>query len=183
MSKAVLLAISPKWCDLILSGKKTIEIRKSFPSGDVPFTVYLYKTKTGALRSDISAGKIVGAFVCSSSSCYDYVCEDSCEGNGYYRINDDELEATHIPYEDFTIYGGGDRLYGWKVTSVIKYSEPLSLDSFRKVGYISAINEALFESFDTIEERFKISRPPQSYMFVEPLAELILQRIMRQRNQ
>ena len=29
--KAVLISIQPKWCELIASGKKTIEVRKTRP--------------------------------------------------------------------------------------------------------------------------------------------------------
>ena len=32
MSKAVLISIRPKWCELIANGKKTIEVRKSRPN-------------------------------------------------------------------------------------------------------------------------------------------------------
>ena len=31
MDKAVLISINPKWCDLIVLGKKTIEVRKTRP--------------------------------------------------------------------------------------------------------------------------------------------------------
>ena len=45
MSKSVLISIQPKWCELIASGKKTVEVRKSKPTLDVPFKVYIYCTK------------------------------------------------------------------------------------------------------------------------------------------
>ena len=31
MSKAVLISIKPKWCDLIRQGRKTVEVRKTCP--------------------------------------------------------------------------------------------------------------------------------------------------------
>lgn len=43
--KAVLLSIRPKWCELIASGKKTIEMRKTRPKIPVPFKCYIYCTK------------------------------------------------------------------------------------------------------------------------------------------
>ena len=43
--KAVLLSIRPKWCELIASGKKTIEVRKTRPKIPVPFKSYIYCTK------------------------------------------------------------------------------------------------------------------------------------------
>lgn len=45
MSKAVLMSIRPKWVDLIASGQKTAEIRKSMPRLPLPFKVYIYMTK------------------------------------------------------------------------------------------------------------------------------------------
>ncbi len=42
--KSVLLSIQPKWCELIASGKKTIEVRKTRPKIDTPFKVYIYCT-------------------------------------------------------------------------------------------------------------------------------------------
>ena len=43
--KAVLMSIQPKWCELIASGKKTVEVRKTKPKLEVPFKVYIYCTK------------------------------------------------------------------------------------------------------------------------------------------
>lgn len=45
MNKAVLISIMPKWCDLIVRGKKTIEVRKTRPKLETPFTTYIYCTK------------------------------------------------------------------------------------------------------------------------------------------
>ena len=44
MSVAVLISIRPKYCELIASGKKTIEIRKSRPKIATPFKCYIYCT-------------------------------------------------------------------------------------------------------------------------------------------
>jgi len=43
--KAVLLSIRPEWCDLIIRGQKTIEVRKTRPKSETPFRVYVYCTK------------------------------------------------------------------------------------------------------------------------------------------
>lgn len=45
MSKAVLISIRPKWCELIASGKKTAEVRKTRPKLETPFKCYIYCTK------------------------------------------------------------------------------------------------------------------------------------------
>ncbi|MDE6492412.1 MAG: hypothetical protein K2L37_04605 [Lactobacillus sp.] len=46
MSKAVMISIHSKWCDLIASGRKIIEIRKTAPKIDTPFKCYIYHTVT-----------------------------------------------------------------------------------------------------------------------------------------
>ena len=45
MSKAVLISIQPDWCKKILSGEKTVEVRKTRPKLETPFTAYIYCTK------------------------------------------------------------------------------------------------------------------------------------------
>ena len=42
-----MISIKPKWCELIASGKKTIEIRKTRPKIETPFKCYIYCTKSG----------------------------------------------------------------------------------------------------------------------------------------
>ena len=44
MSKAVLISIRPKWCEKIVNGEKTIEVRKTRPKLDTPFKCYIYCT-------------------------------------------------------------------------------------------------------------------------------------------
>ena len=45
MNKCIILSVQPQWLQKILTGKKTIEIRKSTPKCDYPIDVYLYCTK------------------------------------------------------------------------------------------------------------------------------------------
>ena len=43
--KAVLISIRPKWCQKIINGRKTIEVRKTRPKMNPPFKCYIYCTK------------------------------------------------------------------------------------------------------------------------------------------
>ena len=47
--KSILLSIKPKYVELIASGKKTIEVRKTAPK-EVPFKAYIYETKKEHLQ-------------------------------------------------------------------------------------------------------------------------------------
>ena len=59
MSKAVLLSIRPEWCEKIINGQKTIEVRKTRPRMDTPFKCYIYKCGNG---------KVIGEFLCDEIS-------------------------------------------------------------------------------------------------------------------
>lgn len=87
--KSVLISIKPKWCELIASGKKTVEVRKTRPKIDTPFKCYIYCTssnvheclmlnRSGAklihsinykkaipCGGHIGNGKVIGEFVCT----------------------------------------------------------------------------------------------------------------------
>ena len=43
--KSVLISIKPKYCEKIVNGEKTIEVRKSRPKIETPFKCYIYCTK------------------------------------------------------------------------------------------------------------------------------------------
>lgn len=43
--KAVLISTQPKWCELTVSEKKSVEIRKTKPKLEPPFKCYIYCTK------------------------------------------------------------------------------------------------------------------------------------------
>lgn len=61
--KAVLLSIRPEWCKKILSGEKTVEVRRTCPVHGTPFKAYIYCTLAGsdslfmnALNRDVPRG-------------------------------------------------------------------------------------------------------------------------------
>ena len=99
MSKAVLISIQPKWCELIANGQKTIEVRKSRPKLETPFKVYIYCTLQGSnkffkniLNGNISEwnkenwgfkkGKVIGEFICNKMSEYE---AEFHKDNEYYQ--------------------------------------------------------------------------------------------------
>ena len=84
--KAVLISIQPRFCELIASGEKTVEVRKTAPKLEAPFKVYIYCTKkkkpdeygsiifykdpngicvdNGEGCSPLLTGMVIGEFVC-----------------------------------------------------------------------------------------------------------------------
>ena len=82
-----MLSIRPKWCEKIISGEKTIEVRKTRPKQNPPFKCYIYCTigrpdlnipisperlmqdylDTGSMKSlncPLGNGKVIGEFTC-----------------------------------------------------------------------------------------------------------------------
>ncbi len=139
--KAVLMSIRPKWCELIASGKKTVEVRKSKPKLDTPFKVYIYETNWRdntywKHRHKGRLGKVIGEFVC------DWVigtCPWRLKGNTGFCAKRTEKE-TNLPdmacltLEEIEQYAGskGRGVYGWHISDLVIYDEPRELSEFRK---------------------------------------------------
>lgn len=94
MAKAVLISIRPEWVEKIVSGEKTVEIRKTRPNLKTPFKCYIYCTdgtgkntvnipitqerlrrhyaETGSmecLNCPIGNRKVIGEFICRAIYC------------------------------------------------------------------------------------------------------------------
>lgn len=108
--KSVLISIQPKWCELIASGKKTVEVRKTRPKIEVPFKVYIYCTEKDydkifyvdklmhkVFLNGRGKQKVIGEFVCDRIQKYE--CEfvdDDCY---------EEIASVTLDEDDGTEYG------------------------------------------------------------------------------
>ena len=66
--KAILMSIHPQWCELIVSGKKMMELRKTVPK-EVPFKVYIYQIQKHWIYKLLPwlkerRQKVIGEFIC-----------------------------------------------------------------------------------------------------------------------
>ena len=152
MSKAVLISIRPEWCEKIINGQKTIEVRKTRPKMNTPFKCYIYCTQSadmlwilkegerslhpdkiadvfkaakcgGAYRGN---GKVIGEFVCDR---IDTILPEN-EPYGIYNIDDDYVFQTCLEYGALWNYGNGQTLYGWHISNLNIYDEPKELGEF-----------------------------------------------------
>lgn len=141
--KAVLMAFSPKECEKIFSGEKTVDVRKVAPKLEAPYKVYMYETQgaTETPRVDEDGhfiwkglGKVVGEFVCDRK----------------YDIR-------------FT----GASLH---ITAPKRYDTPKELGEFRRpdVWYKTETDNTSALVHETGET---ITRAPQSWMYVEEIEE------------
>lgn len=123
--KSVLISIHPKWCGLIASGKKTIEVRKTAPKLPTPFKCYIYETKarTGTptfVDEDghvlyTGRGQAIGEFVC------DLI--------GFHPGTD--VPSSCVPIEELKEYANGKMLVRWHISDVKIYDKPKELSEFR----------------------------------------------------
>lgn len=184
--KAVLLSIRPEWGQKIFGGEKTIEVRKTVPNLETPFTVYVYQTRikvekgdsfivVDALNENLGGGKVIGSFVC------DGVFElkingDDC-GNYWHEWDDEgDIQDMCLSYEELETYLGKSVGYGWHITEPKLFDKPRDITEFALYGKCAEdCDEYDFCARDNEDGRmsckyFKrtfLKRPPQSYCFVE----------------
>ena len=183
--KAVLMSVHPKWCDLIADGKKTVEVRKTKPKLETPFKVYIYCTKpnTGSTEDRFYIylpphdtpkqvnGTVIGEFVCDRIEKYRYGVYD---GEFCYHIPTVEGEKTCLEYDEAEEYGSGKPLYFWHITDLVIYEKPRGLRSFFKPRTVEELEADVAVSILTCgihESPFTIKKPPQSWCYVEEVAE------------
>lgn len=178
MSTAVLISIRPKWCELIARGKKTIEIRKSRPKIETPFKCYIYCTKNSeplmlqtfhspvadAYRAT-SGGEIIGEFVC------DAIHEIINVGNAFVTgksVAETNLvaRASCLDFGDLHDYLGHKGGYGWHITDLKIYDQPKELREFRQC-HKCEYHKNCFEHEYSCDGTYALSRPPQSWCYVE----------------
>lgn len=189
--KAVMISIQPKWCELIASGKKTIEVRKTRPKIDVPFKCYIYQTKKLwvysllcelgfddlAHRLAIATGKVIGEFVC------DEIKKGTLTVSDLYDSVDIGYNETCLTVKDIKAYLGMEyverkgnyRFYGWHISDLVIYDKPKELSEFnfppyrdcdiqcKKCRFGIPVETILGVEYDCDR---KLKRPPQSWCYV-----------------
>lgn len=197
--KAVLISIQPKWCELIASGKKTIEVRKTRPKLETPFKCYIYCTKSKEIMFNVFlnepekeveylSGKVIGEFVCDS------IRKGGADNfiQAYYHNNPDE---TCLTDQELVLYATiGKSLYFWHISDLKIYDKPKELGEFCvrnnhpncdqcahiPVGmhpqefvwhndFCGECSRLSYKSMWATHFRKRLARPPQSWCYVEEL--------------
>ncbi len=185
--KSVLISIQPKWCELIASGKKTIEVRKTAPKLETSFKCYLYETKgkqvlhfDGCDVTYYGRGKVIGEFVCDSIEEYpfDWVTFTAW-GVKHFNVSETALKNACLTRREIDEYGGSSYyrkqqyLYGWHISDLKIYDKPKELGEFYKVGKKEACiygkRTCLYSRITDFCKRceFELTRPPQAWCYVE----------------
>lgn len=182
VSKAVLLSIRPEWCKKILSGEKTVEIRKTRPKLETPYNVWIYCTLAGSdslfmdvLNRDVAAwnrggwpekkGRVIGEFTCDQIDKLAHVgVMGSIEPpklqivtpDLWYKPVDELLQAACLTEAQAEKYLKGGDGYGWHISDLRIYDRP------RKLQELTGLRNTRFGI-----EPVEITRPPQSWCYME----------------
>lgn len=171
MAKAVLISIRPKWCEKIVGGEKTIEVRKTRPKLETPFKCYIYCTRAKHEYEDyfvvecddhccvskdfFGGGHVVCEFLCDTILPIQVECSSPAAlGAGI------EVPSTCLTDREILEYlGNGNQGFAWHISDMKIYGTPKKLSEFKglrktKFGYAPV----------------DIKRPPQSWCYVEELA-------------
>ena len=192
--KSVLISIQPKWCELIASGKKTVEVRKTKPKLETPFKVYIYCTLSGSneffkencggdiaewnkSKMALKKGKVIGEFVCGAVEHYTSNCTVF---ESALLPSPSELEEMCLTLEEFNGYGTrGKLLYGWHISDLVIYDHPKELCEFYTECKMNCEYCEMWGSVRVNAEEFDmdcksdwfnhkpLQRPPQSWCYVE----------------
>lgn len=190
--KSVLIAIRPQWVEKIASGEKTIEVRKTAPQ-EVPFKCYIYESRNGGHRCKHcnekdscysyapknvgcynGRGKVIGEFIC------DKVYSIKNRGSSFVVANEEQSVTNEIArqsclyYDDMVSYFGNKDGFGWHISNLTLYDKPKELSEFCipcKVSCENCKNPLYFECWCEEKGKKIVTRPPQSWCYVEDLGE------------
>lgn len=194
--KSVLISIQPKWCKHIANRYKTFEVRKTKPKLETPFKCYIYcsKTKNQFLQSRSNMffycenrdtigghgaglyrrlnGKVIGEFVCDKIK--------KIKADNFYAIfTNNPQKKTCMGDFEMLDYANGKNLFLWHISDLVIYDTPKKLNEFTKAGALS-YDDWLYGIYNGTSEStyekylmpFKVTRPPQSWCYVERLGDL-----------
>lgn len=185
--KSVLLSIRPKWCGLIASGMKTLEVRKTKPNIPTPFKCYIYQCLPKCGDWNDRDGRVIGEFVCDK---IDVLFNTSGNPTNYMtKILPSILKNSALPYNEFQRYVGSrsprNDIFGWHISDLKIYDKPKELRKFRKVcKYRNDDGSCRYYEIDCDCKKYDfnsdgsvnlvkcvdyIGRPPQSWCYVEEL--------------
>lgn len=176
MAKSVVISIRPEWVHRILSGEKTVEVRKTAPKIAKPFKCYIYETKgrscppwNGKDGSLLFRGRgaVVAEFVCNEIRCHTPDC---------LIINTDAertLAGSCLTRNEVVDYlrGNSDKLcdfYGWHISDLKIYDKPKKISEFNQC-HKCELHEGCKQHEYSCAGEYKLKRPPQSWCYVEGL--------------
>ena len=180
MSKAVMLSIRPKWCEKIISGEKTVEVRKNRPKLETPFKCYIYETQGWVEKDGIMAfrlgGRVIGEFTCDRI----YELETRSPVGSYYvkgegqPTTNDVARQSCLSLRDMHVYLQSKVGHGWHISNLKIYDKPRELREFKKNNrdcFYADLGLAKRDCPDCKNSGCFLERPPQSWCYVEAMKD------------
>lgn len=122
----IILSIKPKWAELIYSGKKTIEWRKSWPK----YEKFEFQHVGKVLLYETAPVKMITGFF-ELNGCRELIIREESFEYRYKDIHPDAKEiiaAGCVPLEDLKKYKGKNySLFGWRIKNPTKFYKPWGL--------------------------------------------------------
>lgn len=174
MSRAVMLSIRPKWCEKIVNGEKTIEVRKTRPKLQTPFKCYIYCTMDHPYIS-VSCGELdnlnyrtntVGR--CNGKVIGEFTCDRIYELAPLNHAPDDVEQQACLTREEIVRYLKGVG-YGWHISDLKIYEQPRKLQEFASGSSRFELNHETADGFPIRLSGMK--HPPQSWCYVEAMKD------------
>ena len=177
MSKAVMISIQPRWCELIANGEKTMEVRKTRPKLETPFKCYIYCTAgddklwiADTVRRNwwgnthvahlFQAKNCGGMNLGNRKVIGEFVCDKVYEIAPLNHAPDDTEQQACLSREGIARYLKG-RGWGWHISALKIYDEPVDITHFRNCNGCEYMGDC-----DTYCWK-PMQRPPQSWCYVE----------------
>ena len=190
--KSVLISIRPQWCELIASGRKTIEVRKTRPKIHVPFKCYIYCTKPKMITKYVFKPEDYPEYMRPEKTVFCKVPDASSpfcsEVNGNGKVigefvcdcitglrADNGIQTYYNgPDAEIIKYASGKKVYYWHISDLKIYDEPKELRSFWKADKCPYATESgctykyhCFRAGQTQRCGETLTRPPQSWCYVD----------------
>lgn len=126
MNDKIILPIYHEYAELILSGKKRLEIRKTVPRNICyPCTVYLYETKAHG-----GEGAVVGFFNCKGIIRTNAFKQQFSDTEVIKAYRQDISERACLTEQQLSDYAGNGMIHGLVVNTPIRFPRPRSLSDF-----------------------------------------------------
>ena len=169
MAKAVLISIRPEWVEKIVSGEKTLELRKTEPKLETPFKVYIYCT-AGNLNYEVSNG-IFRNIICGRLVVGEFVCDKIgvIWGGGYLKMPESAFAGNCLNMYQIDTYLDGKDGHFWHISKLQIYDTPKPLSEFSRPFEICIGKVCDEYGCAYCENGGHIKRPPQSWCYVEEL--------------
>jgi predicted transcriptional regulator len=177
---AIMISIKPEYCEKILNGEKTIEIRKSIPKCDLPQKVYIYCTNSGEILREFKylngRSNERGFYIASrgrnnpSNWNGKVIAEFNLkEYDTFKEIDFISLKQACLTQEEIENYSNGKIVFGWHIDDLVVYDKPKELGEFRKPCPYAKEGAECYPENCKMCAWYTVIRPPQSWCYVEDL--------------